>query len=567
MQATDRTFRQIIDTSIQFIVPVFQRDYKWEKEQWQRLWEDISRAESGNADPGHFLGSLVQIDTGRTTPSLGSWLVIDGQQRLATLTLLVVALRDHINATGCVDGKEALTVDLLDDLFLKNRHIGDAMYKLCLRRSDDATLHTLVDGKGLTDVEGSTSGQVEGAYQFFRERLRTTKCNPSKIFNGISSLRIVEVTLKRDVDDPQFVFESLNGTGVDLSQGDMVRNYLLMNLKEQEQNELYTKYWSKTESYFRDADRKLNDSEFDSFLGDYIALKRKDSQQVQQSRIYDEFKKSRATIQGETTLEQMMEDIRRFASYYAKFTWPEQESSEKLSEAISNMRVLGTTPSTLIMQLYSYFDNHGTLTEGDFICSLGLIESYLIRHAVLGSRSRSYWSIFARMASVIDEQAPFDSLKIALRQQEFWRFNTDQEFAHALREHNIYWLGVCKHILDRLENFDTKEPSPVSTYTIEHIMPQSLTDEWSCMLGEDSEEIHGEWLHRLGNLTLTAYNSEYSNLSFEEKKTIRGGFNESAVHLNQFVRNQSRWTAAQMEEHGKMLAERALKIWPYPLVN
>ncbi len=534
------------------------------------MWEDITRVRLEHSNSGHFIGSIVQIDTGRTTPALGSWLVIDGQQRLATLTLLVAALRDHIIATTPPDGSEGLTADLLDDLFLKNRRLnGDANYKLCLRRTDDATLHALVDGKDLAELENSTSGQVEGAYRFFRDCLAAMEGNLSDIFNGIASLRIVEVTLKREIDDPQFVFKSLNGTGVDLSQGDMIRNNLLMNLEEEEQNDLYTAYWSKTEDFFRNADRTLRDNAFDAFLGDYIVLKRKDGQQIRRSDVYDEFKKSRAIIQGDNILNQMLADVRRFAGYYAKFFWPENESSPKLAQALHNMRVLGTTPSTLVMRLYSCYDHQKTLKEEEFIQSLGFIESYLIRHAVLGSRSRSYWSIFAGMANMISEQSPFDSLKIALQQQQWWQFNTDQEFAKALHERNLYDLGFCKHILDRLENFDTKEPSPVHEYSIEHIMPQGIDKSfnWQYMLGSDWEQVHSEWLHRLGNLTLTGYNSKYSNCPFTAKKTMPKGFNEGAVRLNLFVRNQSEWTATQMEGRGKMLAERALEIWPYPQVD
>ena len=568
MEAHDRTFRQIIDTSIQFVVPTFQRDYKWDQEQWQRLWDDINRVQVENSDSGHFIGSLVQIDTGRTTPALGSWLVIDGQQRLATLTLLVAALRDHIAASPPATGENGLTTELLDELFLKNRHQnGDAKYKLCLRRTDDATLHAFVDSTELAGIEGSASGQVKGAYQFFRERLAATQGDLWDVFNSIASLRIVEVTLKRGVDDPQFVFESLNGTGVDLSQGDMIRNYLLMNLEEDEQNNLYTAYWSKTEDFFRNDDRILRDNAFDAFLGDYIALKRKDGQQIRRNDIYNEFKKARTIIQGTNSLEQLLEDIRRFAGYYAKFLWPEQEASPRLSQALHDTRALGTTPSTLVMQLYSCYDHIKTLDEKEFVQSLGLIESYLIRHAVLGSRSRSYWRIFAGITNVLVEQSPFDSLKAALRQQQWWSFNTDEEFIKALLDHNLYWLGdICKHILDKLENADQKELSPVREYTIEHIMPQSISNSfnWQYMLGTNWRQIHSEWLHRLGNLTLTGYNSQYSNCPFTAKKIMQNGFNESAVRLNLDVKNQSIWTETQMEERGKRLAERALQIWPYP---
>ena len=587
MQATDRTFREITDTSIQFIVPVFQRDYKWGKEQWQRLWADVNRAGSGNPYAGHFLGSLVQIDTGRTVPGLGSWLVIDGQQRLATLTLLLAALRDHLNATGWESDESELTVGLLDDLFLKNRYgRGEARYKLSLRRTDNETLHALVDGKTLDILEGDPSGQIADAYKFFRERLKD--CDPAAVYNSIASLRIVEVTLNREFDDPQFVFESLNDTGVDLSEGDKVRNYLLMGLAEQQQNELYAEYWSKIEGYFRGQDGNLDDNLLDEFLRNYIPLKRKDQQQFRRNQIYAEFKLSRNAIQGENTLQQLLADMRRFAGYYAAFEGSAHIPSKQLANAMRNARSQGATPAVLIMRLYDCYDNQQkqTLTEKDFIQSLELIESYILRHTICGRRIQSYRRIFAEMTLDIDENAPAESLRLTLAKPRgsygSWSFQSDSAFFNTIQTTNLFQFQICRHILDRMEEFrlensDTKELADTNNFTIEHIMPQSIESssephrtygkKWQEMLGGDWQQVHSDWLHRLGNLTLTGCNPDMRNLPFEEKKTIPCGFNNSPLRLNYLVREQSQWTAAEMEARGKQLAERALRIWPYPQAN
>ena len=564
MHAQDRTFREIIGNSIQFIVPVFQRDYKWGREQWQRLWDDINRVGSGKINAGHFLGSLVQIDTGKTTPSLSSWLVIDGQQRLATLTLLAAALRDHINSIELEEGQSSLTVELLDDHFLKNRHgKGDEGYKLTLRRTDNATLHALVDGKYSNTFEGSTSGQVADAYKFFRGQL--PGCDPTSLYNSIATLRIVEVTLDRDHDDPQFVFESLNDTGVDLSEGDKVRNYLLMSLAEQEQNDLYTEYWSKIEGHFRGKDGKLDDDLLSAFLRDYIALERKDQQQVQRNRIYDEFKKSRDAIQAKRTLEQLLADMRRFAGYYAAFEGRPVPSQE-LAEALRNTRSQGTTPSVLIMRLYDCYDKQHTLSERDFIQSLGLIESYILRHTIRGHQIRSFWRIFAEMTLDIDKESPAESLRHTLAKPRgsysFWSFQSNFDFSNAIQTKDLAQFQICRYILERLEeSFESKERISTGNLSIEHIMPQALNKEWKDMLGEDWEQVHSDWLHRLGNLTLTGYNPEMSNCPFEKKKSF---YQENPLRLTQFVREQPQWAAAEMEKRGKELATRALRIWPFP---
>ena len=578
MQATDRTFREIINNNIEFIVPVFQRDYKWGPKEWQRLWGDVNRAGSGNPHTGHFLGSLVQIDTGKTTPSLGSWLVIDGQQRLATLTLLVAALRDHIDAASWKREETDLTVELLDDLFLKNRHArGDARYKLSLRRTDNATIHVIVDGNDLDNVDGSLSRQVADGYRFFKEKLM--ECDPEAVYHSIASLRIVEVTLDRQFDDPQFVFESLNDTGVDLSPGDMVRNYLLMRLEEQEQTRLYTEYWSKIEGCFRTADGQLNDDEFNSFLQNYLALKRGERRRpIPENRLYEEFKKYKEGIQWESTLEQLLADVRRFAGYYAAFRGRQPIPSQKLSDAMLYVRRRGTTPTTLVMKLWDCYDRQHTLAEEDFIEALALIESYLFRRAVIGFQTRwsSYWSLFADLARNID-QSPLETVKWFLQcQAEWywpWRFPGDTEFDKALQERDIYALGIiCKRILERLEeSFEGKHSIFTNKLEIEHIMPQSIESsnephrtygkKWQKMLGSDWQQVHSDWLHRLGNLTLAGDNPEMSNKPFDEKKAF---YAENPLRLTQFVRKQPVWTAVEMEKRGRELADRALRIWPSP---
>ncbi len=195
-------------------------------------------------------------------------------------------------------------------------------------------------------------------------------------------------------------------------------------------------------------------------------------------------------------------------------------------------------------------------------------ESYILRRDVVGLSARNYWSVFARVAH--DSELRFESFRVAVALlQGNNRFPNDEEFRRILEERDLYGLKSCKHILDRLENAGQREPSPVHNYSIEHIMPQGITeiDEWKRMLGGDWQKIHHEWVHRLGNLTLTAYNSMYSNRPFESKKAMEGGFGQSAVRLNEHIRNQDKWTAAQMSERSKRLAEHALKIWPYHEVD
>ena len=500
------------------------------------------------------MGSFVYV-SGNAAAVFSSWLVIDGQQRLTTLTLLLIALRDHIRETNW-NGHEP-TPAQLDAYFLKNEYeSGNRSYKLSLRRHDNATLWALVGGKDPSEVTNGSELLIE-AYQYFRELLRSAEVSPDEIYRGIGRLRVVDVTLHRLQDNPQQVFESLNSTGVDLTQGDLIRNYLLMGLEETEQTRMYDDYWSKIETLFR-----KSGSDPDVFLRDYIALRQRTTTQARADRIYSEFKVFRRESEPEP-LNDLLEDMVRFARYFVAFWRPEQVASRELAIAMRQVRSLGSAQAILVMRLYECYENK-TLSHDSFIRALNLISSYLVRRSVLNMQTRNYWSAFARIAYSISDESPFESFQVALARQSY-RFPSDNEFAAGLRERDLYGLRICWHILAQLENAGQKEPSPVGDYSIEHILPQSIEDvkEWKSMLGDDWEDIHQIWLHRLGNLTLTAYNSSYSNRPFHEKKTIKGGFEQSAVRLNEYVRKQTQWTVAQMEKRGQILANRAVNIWPH----
>ena len=556
MQAINNTFIHLINGNKQFIIPAFQRDYSWTTEQCRQMWDDIMHAGGGDGRD-HFMGSFVYV-SGEATPAFSSWLVIDGQQRLTTLTLLLTALRDHIRSTSW-EGQET-SPEQIDAFYLRNVfESGDRSYKLALRRHDNRTLWSLIDGKDTSELTSRSELVIE-AYNCFRELLTSLGVSPDEVYRGIAQLKVVDVTLHRPQDNPQQIFESLNSTGVDLTQSDLIRNYLLMGLTEPEQTQMYDDYWSKIEALFRSSDGNLDNS--DNFLRDYISLKQKATTQPKADRVYAEFKGFWQTSDTDS-LVSLLRDMVCFARYFVAFLRPEQIASKPLSTAMRQVRRLGSAQAMLVLRLYECYENK-TLSDDEFIKALNLISSYLVRRSVLNMQTRGYWSVFARIAHSVSDEAPFESFQVALARQSY-RFPSDDEFSTALRERDLYGLRICWHILSQLENAGQKEPSPVGDYSIEHILPQSIegVKEWKVMLGDDWEQIHQTWLHRLGNLTLTAYNSSYSNRPFHEKKTIEGGFKQSAVRLNEYVRNQIQWTAAQMEERGRLLAMRAVDIWPH----
>jgi hypothetical protein len=282
MQAIDRPFVKIINGTSQFVIPVFQRDYSWEEAECEQPWKDILQIGADPTDRRHFLGSVVYVPTGDTSASFTRWLLIDGQQRVTTLTLLLIALRNHIRESGWTGTEHGPTAKRVEAYFLKNvQEEGDREHKLVLRRHDQATLEALLDGH---ELPAQASERIRENYEFFRGQL--SNADPERVYNGIGRLVVVDVTLDRVTDDPQLIFESLNSTGMDLSQSDLIRNFILMRLPEREQTRLYETYWTKIENLFRGSERT-----FDAFVRDFIALRTKASKQEKADEIYFAFRR------------------------------------------------------------------------------------------------------------------------------------------------------------------------------------------------------------------------------------------------------------------------------------
>jgi uncharacterized protein with ParB-like and HNH nuclease domain len=353
MKAIDRPFTKIINGTTQFVIPVFQRDYSWTEAECEQLWNDVIAIAADSGERGHFLGSVVYVSTGDSSAGFTRWLLIDGQQRVTTLTLLLTALRDHIQDSSWIGGEDAPTTKRVDAYFLRNvQEEGNREHKLVLRRHDQATLQALLDRRELP-VE--VSARIRDNYEFFREQLKET--SPEHVYRGVGRLIVVDVTLDRGADDPQLIFESLNSTGMDLSQSDLIRNFILMRLPEREQTRLYETYWSKIESLFRGSE-----ATFDAFVRDYLALSTKASKQEKTSDIYFAFRRVFGSIGvDQAKLDSFLGRLLRFARYHAAFSIG-VDAPRALREPLSRLRRQVDVPATLIMRLFECYD-HGSLAE------------------------------------------------------------------------------------------------------------------------------------------------------------------------------------------------------------
>lgn len=314
MKAIDRPLPHILNGASQFVIPVFQRDYTWRAEiQCAQLWRDVVRASSKDAEQGHFLGSIVYIPTGNNSAGFTQWLLIDGQQRLTTITLLMAALRDHIEETGWQGNENDPTPKRIDAYFLRNvQEEGSRSLKLVLRRHDHETLAAILNKIPLPE---QASDAIRENYDYFREQLR--EASPAEVYRGIGRLLVVDVSLDRALDDPQLIFESLNSTGVDLSQSDLIRNFILMRLPEQQQTSLYEIYWSKIESLFRGTEWT-----FDTFARDYVALTSRATKQEKSSEIYYAFRNFFPELKQRLgSLEACLTHMLRFADAMLLLAW------------------------------------------------------------------------------------------------------------------------------------------------------------------------------------------------------------------------------------------------------
>ncbi len=550
MQASDKSLVEIIQGPKQFLIPIFQRTYNWKEIHCALLYKDIISPRQA----GHFIGSVVLISNLETTASIPKWQVIDGQQRLTTITLLIIALLKRASELG-MESVSATSLAAIEEYFLTNRFgDGDMHYKLLLTKRDKSSLRALVDKK--YDSE-DVSDNMKRNFDYFCDQF-IDKESIETAYQGLQTLKVVEVLLQINQDDPQAIFESLNSTGVDLSQADLIRNYVLMNQPQDIQTELYENTWFPMEQLFGG----FYEKKFDRFAQDFLTLATKSNILVRAIDVYTLFKQWFSEQINDKSIDEILNNIHNQVRFYTNYSLL-QESDNELKNAFSDLKRLIDVATPVIIRLYQLYEND-KLSKNDFIKSVRLLESYILRRSVCGMQTRSYGNLFASLAQKITEEKPLESLSVAIaRFSKNSRFPNDVEFIESLKNNDLYESANCRLILERIEN-DSKEKIDTTKFSIEHIMPQNenLRKEWKDMLGDEWQLVHQTWLHRLGNLTLTGYNSEYSDKDYQTKKTINGGFDVSPLRLNRDMRESEVWTENEMIARAERLANQSIKLWP-----
>ena len=559
MKATEAKFLEFLKKSPPFIIPIYQRTYSWTERECRQLWNDILRTGEDDKISAHFVGSIVYIEKGiyqiSSQPQL---LVIDGQQRLTTVTLILEALARQLGDSEPLNGFSAKK--LRNYYLLNSLEEGESRFKLLLTQTDKASLLALIQQK---TQPADHSLRITENFAFLEKQLKGLGDSFSALCRGLAKLSIVDIALSRDQDNPQLIFESMNSTGRDLSQADLIRNFILMGLEPTQQTRLYEDHWRPMEVAFGQ-EGYGSGSHFDSFMRHYLTLKTGEIPKIR--AVYEAFK-SHATPQIDATgVDALVADIHTFAGYYCAMAL-DKESNKKLAKSFRDLHELKVDVAyPFLLELYSDFAND-RLDCAEFEVAVRLVEAYVFRRAVCNIPTNSLNKTFATFGRHLKKDRYLGSIQDHLMgQSSYRRFPGNEEFKRELVVRDLYKFPRQRYLLRRLENHDRKERVPVDEYTIEHILPQNenLSAKWKKDLGLEWQRVQEKWLHTLGNLTLTGYNAEYSDRPFIEKRDMKGGFRESPLKLNEGLGTCEVWDEAAIKARADQLALIATKVWSLP---
>lgn len=543
-----------------FVIPVYQRNYNWKREQCKKLFDDLVDVHR-NDKKSHFFGSIVSVNEDNKT-----FTIIDGQQRITTISLIMIAMINAVK-NGEFDGEtDVKTCKRIREDFIVAE--DDDVNKLRLRpyNDDKVAFSSLVFD---TEDKYKQESNVTVNYKYFYDRIvKNRELSLPDLSDAIEKLQIISIELKPDQgDDPQLIFESLNSTGLALEESDKIRNYILMGRPADEQEHLYRNYWYKIETLAR--------NHLEDFIFNYLMIH---TGKVKSSQIYKAFKDYAKGRNNESILS----DLLKYATIFNKLITHDLDDTEanRIKERIDRLNI--TTPTPFLMSFFDLYVEKQWPKE-ELRTVLLVIESYLLRRTVCGYQTNALRSMFAglhqRILRLIGTSAiSYSSVMIYLLKNMSTTFPNDELFKQSFGENAIYELRpyIRSYILDRLERKDNEETINVfeklqsvqkneRRFSVEHIMPQTLNEAWINELGGNLAEataIHDKWVHTIANLTVTAYNSELSNSSFAFKK--ERVYNDSTLHLNDFVRSKEHWTEDELKERRDLLVKDALALWPYP---
>ena len=545
-----------------FIIPLYQRNYDWKEEHCEQLFQDLIKL-NGSERKSHFFGSIVSSIQSGTEDRF----IIDGQQRITTVSLLLIAMVNarKVNEIGADDNK---LVDKIFKRYLVDEYQEDERkVKLKPIKKDMQAFDALLY---LPKEQYIKESNVTRNYEFFYDKIVRSALTIDELFETIKKLEVINIKLDED-DDPQLIFESLNSTGLDLSEADKIRNYLLMSLSPSEQDDLYTRFWNPIE-----VDTKYDPT---PFVRDYLTMKQGKIGRIDKTYfIFKEYAEKEITNRAK-----LLEDMHHYAKLYSQIDSCKMHS-ERVNQRLKQVRTLDSTVAYPFYMAFFDYANTISMCEEEICKVLDVIESYWARRIICNLPSNSLNKVFCTLhRDVLNNMAKVPQgepkpsyvdvlIYIILRKGGSSVFPSDSEVRNDFKTRQVYKMpsNARMFILERLENRDNNEKHEVvkqltdKTISIEHIMPQTLSEKWKQTLGHDWERIHQQYLHTMANLTLTGYNSQYSNLSFAEKRDMEKGFKDSAFRLNNYVKSCDAWTENELIVRQNDLLNVFLSLWPTP---
>lgn len=562
MRVINRRFVEFLEGNDKhFVIPAYQRNYDWGKEHCKRLFDDVVQIYKKNFK-NHFLGTIVSIYDEESEKR--EYLIIDGQQRITTMSMLLLAIYDLLDKneiTSQINKQE------IKDEYLVNKYSqGEKRIRLKPVKDDNLAFTKLFESEN----EHIPDSNITNNYNYFKKLIKEIDIPIDEFYKSIKRLNVVEIELIRSEDDPQLIFESLNSTGLSLKESDKVRNFILMGQPTaKKQEELYNLYWYKIEKNTKDYE--------DNFIRDYLTYKERNI--PNKDKIY-EFFKNFVKKNYSDKIEDLLKELLTFSEYYHLIVFSKHKDPEIniLLDRINNLEISVSYP--FLLEVFDDYANNIITKEG-IIEILSIIESFAFRRLITDLPTNALNKIFMTLGKEIKKVQDYetyylDILKYILSHKKgSQKFPIDEEFSERLISRDIYHLRSKNvlHLLERLENFENAEKVKVEelirdkVLNIEHIMPQTLTKNWMGSLGENFLQIHEKWLHTIGNITLTAYNSKMSNKPFLEKRDMEKGFKESKLFLNKYLRDIDKWNEETIINRANQLKNTALKIWKYPLTE
>ena len=567
MKATEAKLLDFLKKSPQFIIPIYQRTYSWTEKECRQLWDDIVRCGTSDKIAVHFIGSIVYVESGLSQVThQAPLLVIDGQQRLTTVSLLLAALAKAVEGTEPFDG---FSQRKIKNYYLVNpEEAGERHFKLLLSQTDKASLTAIV-GEEEEDPQ-QPSIRIQANFDSFKRWIGEGKVDLATLCRGLAKLVVVDIALTRDQDNPQLIFESMNSTGKELSQADLIRNFILMGLEPALQTKLYEQFWRPMELDFG---QEAYGTHFDGFMRHYLTVMTGDIPNI--NAVYDAFKgharASRSDFADDKShIESLVREIRDYARHFCSMALG-SESDADLKLAFHDLRELKVDVAyPFLLELYHDYKAN-TLSKADLLSIVRLIEAYVFRRSICAIPTNSMNKTFATFTKALKKDRYFESVQAHfLALPSYRRFPSDEEFRRDFQTRDLYNFRNRSYWLRRLENYGRQERVVVDEYTIEHILPQNenLPSKWREALGGDWQRIQQTWLHTLGNLTLTAYNSEYSDRDFIEKRDMpdapEKGLKQSPLKLNQGLGVQEKWNEETIKARAGKFAEIGAGVWPAP---